>query len=163
VYHNQDWKSRWHSKLWAEAEQVFVEVWPDRKFEKRGNDRTEIDIRKWSAFLRYMPDFLDKDGWIECKGFGNDRIVKIKDETRMELRLWAKRDSVRMFLWDRKLRRWTVLPWEQIDRKLRDPHSIGVFDGKKPWRGLHVKQIDALEPTWHQHVQKGSSPDQLGE
>lgn len=135
------------AQMGDEAEGVFEEVWPVA-WVRYGFNRPGPSMKEWSDFTKYTPDYMDRDGPIECQGFGRDRVLKIKDEKRAALNEWMKKEpKLRFFIWDTTNQRWACISWRMVDKLLSTPHLKGAYPEGTTYRGLHSDQLRNLK--WH--------------
>lgn len=75
-FHGKDFNQRF-AAMGDEAEGVFEQVYPNN-WTRTGLDRPPIRLSDVPAKIRNTPDYLTAKGWVECQGFGNDGILKVK-------------------------------------------------------------------------------------
>lgn len=131
------------SAMGDEAEQAFEQVWRGA-WDRFGFNRPRSGVKGMSLRVRYTPDYKVSGGLVECQGFGRDRLLKIKEEKARALRLWAKEDRLRFFIWDRTLQRWSCVDWQVIDTLSMTPFYEGVYHEGKPYVALHFDQLAHL-------------------
>ena len=120
TFHSQPFEARF-STLGDIAEGVFEEVWP-YPFERSGIKRPKVRASVIPPFVRAAPDYYDKDGFIEVMGFGEDQVIKLKDQKHEVLLEWERYWTVRIFLWDSSNKQWSIAP-------LRDVEVVIIHDG----------------------------------
>ncbi len=95
--------------------------------------------------MRYIPDRLTRDAFVEVQGIGRDRTLKIKDEKFDALALWAKSEigPVVLFIWDRTDQvtyEGPLLDWYNAAQE----HGVpGVYPEGKTYLGLNVAHFPA--------------------
>lgn len=90
AFRNQSWGSRFQ-QMGDQAEGQF-EDWMTTVvkagYVRFGLDRPPIAVHMLPLKLRYTPDFLTSKRLYEVKGFGRDRIAKVKVENEQALWEW---------------------------------------------------------------------------
>jgi hypothetical protein len=161
-FHERSMKQRWaRGGMDDEAMAVFADVWPNNWI-RYGLDRAPIGTRNWPDKWRFTPDCADKDGLIEVQGFGQDRLLKIKDTKRAALDLWEEdctetAATLRFFMWDRTTQRWAYTEWCVLDALLGSPYLVDTYHEGTPYRALHADQIAHL--PWKLYVPKTRDPN----
>ena len=131
------------SAMGDEAERMFEAVWKG-PWDRYGFNRPRSGVRGMSLRVRYTPDYKVSYGLVECQGFGRDRLLKIKDEKRKALNLWAAEDNLLFFIWDRKTQRFVCVDWQVVDDLSTVPHMRGTYHDGPTYLGLHFDQLAHL-------------------
>lgn len=116
-----------------EAEQMFETVSAETNFgiHRSGLNRPNFNMSRLPIMVRYTPDYLTEDSYVEVQGFGKDRLVKIKKEKLVALHMWDEVFPTEMFLWDSVDRRWgfIAVPWFTS----HEPEMHGIYPEGKGW------------------------------
>jgi hypothetical protein len=101
--------------------------------------------------MRYLPDYADYMGWVEVKGFGRDRKLKLKFDTIEALSSYNDHDPVRLFVYDSHRSRWCVLEdWQVVADTFRRHGVRGRYSEGNRYLSLHFDQLEEhLQPKWH--------------
>lgn len=120
------------------AESAFTERNPTAH--RLGLCRPEFNMSAMPAAMRYAPDYMIADGFVECMGIASrgSGTLKLKVEKADSLQLWALLGPTFLWVWDSSKRRWWEAPIQQwIDAC----HRFGTIerfpDNKKPYWELH--------------------------
>lgn len=146
-YHARSWESRM-ATLGDESEEVCKAVWP-KPLAPWGLNRPPFSIARLSPFTRKAPDFVDADGYLECKGVGKDGIIKIKDVDMGVLYEYAAHDLVRLFVWDSHRSVWSVASLDDLTEALVNDGDLGTFWDGPVYTGLDVRDFPG---DWVSHV-----------
>lgn len=76
------------------------EEFTDQPVARFGFNRPDPSMAKWDAFIRYTPDYIHHDRFVEVKGCGRDGIMKLKQENLSALREWSDHLPVWLFVWN---------------------------------------------------------------
>jgi hypothetical protein len=142
-YHKRAWAERF-GELGDTAEAVFDLVYP--KSHNLGLSRPPFSVSGMPAELRYTPDRMLRDRFVEVMGFGHDRLLKLKTEKLEALQVWTQLGQVDLFVFDQKLHHWFQAPindWCQACEKWGDKDMFP--EGKEYW-ALHASKFPA-DPT----------------
>jgi hypothetical protein len=142
AFNEQSFAARYAS-MGDEAEQTFEQVW-DGPWDRYGFNRPRSGVRGMSLRVRYTPDYKVHGGLVECQGFGKDRVLKVKHDKITAMRLWAADDPLKFFVWDRTMKRWTVVDWQVIDTLSMTPYMTGEYHDGNAFVGLHFDQLEHL-------------------
>jgi hypothetical protein len=129
-----------YRRLGDEAEGVFESVFP-RRFARYGLDRPAINLDFVPPFVRFSPDYITTDGFVEVQGMGRDHLFKLKHDKLDALCQWNRMFPTLMFVWDRTGNRYGSCGMPALYVSLMGQGIVGCFEGNKPYRALHV---DAL-------------------
>jgi hypothetical protein len=139
AFRDQPFAERYR-RLGDEAEGVFESVFP-RRFARYGLDRPAINLDFVPPFVRYSPDYITTDGFVEVQGMGRDRQFKLKNDKLDALCHWNRHLATVMFVWDSDARRYGTCGLPALYCAMLGQGVAGCFDYAKPYRALHV---DAL-------------------
>jgi hypothetical protein len=146
-FKDQSWNSRF-AQMGDQAEAQFVD-WMENVvkagYVRFGLDRPPIAVHMLPLKLRYTPDFLTSKRLYEVKGFGRDRIAKIKIENHDALEAWASDMPTRIFFYNSTDHMaWTTnivgLPWHELD-VASFPEGKDYFQVTYEWLDTHGKQV----------------------
>lgn len=133
-----------------EAEYVFEQVYPNN-WVRTGLDRPPIKLSTVPAKVRNTPDYLTSKGWVECQGFGNDGILKVKLDKleacghhHMDFRL-------DFFWWNSNLKVYSYSRWTDI-ASLVDRHAVEIdtFHDGPEYAAIPFDQIPTSQ-DWTEH------------
>ena len=97
-YRDGNWSQRFGA-LGDESEAKFDEMFPAHH--KSGLNRPPMRVSDVDPLLRNLPDRMVHDRFIECLGFGRDRVAKFKvEKLRQQLR-WSAICPVSYFVYDK--------------------------------------------------------------
>ncbi len=126
--------------LGDKAEEAFTTVNPTAH--RVGLRRPQFSLRNVAPNLRYAPDFLTPDGFVEVMGFSTRGAgtLKLKFEKASALQQWDMVAPVSLFVWDSGGKQWWQSPigdwlaacWEHADRARFSDDNRPYFD--LPWR-----------------------------
>ena len=91
------------------AEEMFVRVY-EGPCDPYGLSRPNSSMSRMPAFIRYTPDFITSSGFVECKGVGQDQLLKVKMENIVVLEQWNVDWPVSFFINDTAMKRWNLFP-----------------------------------------------------
>lgn len=95
------------------AERKFEETYGEG-FVRFGLNRPPINVGKLPTRLRYTPDYLTSDGFVEVQGFGKAQVFQLKLEKLSCLNYWDTLHPVSIFVWDSYRKRYTTVPLKSI-------------------------------------------------
>jgi hypothetical protein len=128
-----------------EAENMFEIVSQETNFgiHRSGLNRPNFNMSRLPVMIRYTPDYLTEDSYVEVQGFGKDQLVKIKKEKLDALHAWDQHFATEMFLWDSVNRRWAfiAIPWFTH----HEPQIFGIYPEGKEWVAW---EADTLPVMW---------------
>lgn len=131
-FKDQDFTKRFEA-MGDEAEGIFEKVF-GKGFVRTGLNRPPIQMHKLPARIRYTPDYLTSQGYVEVQGFGRDQRIKLKIDKWMSLHYWNSLFPVRLFLWDTTNKRYCYVTLEQLDACFASGEaSIESFPEGKPY------------------------------
>ena len=132
-----------------QAEAIFEETYGNN-FVRWGLNRPPLQMHKLSTTVRYSPDYLTSDGFVEVKGCGRDGQIKLKLENWNALEFWSAVMPVRLFVWDSHKKRHCIVGLGELARVINDPSgnvkSDHFHDGK-----LFLKVPVASLEGWVDH------------
>lgn len=115
-----------------EAEQVFTEVY-GRGYVVWGLRRPSIKVSALPAKIRYAPDYLTSDGFVEVMGVGRDQVLKLKVEKHIALLQWNQEMPTRLFIWDSSNRRHCLISVSGLTEQLGIATPGAFPEGKRTW------------------------------
>lgn len=115
-----------------EAETMFEQTYP-KGFVRWGLNRPPIRVSALPPKIRYAPDYLTSDGFIECMGVGRDQILKLKCEKLLFLLQWHHEMPTSLFIWDSKNKRYTFMAVSDLVDQLGIASSGSFPEGKATW------------------------------
>lgn len=150
-FHKQSFANRF-SAMGDEAEQIFDLIYP--RHHKLGLNRPPFGVGGMTLGMRYTPDRMTRDAFVEVQGIGRDRTLKIKDEKFEALALWAKAGigPVKLFIWDRTDQvtyEGALLDWYVAAQARGVP---GVYPEGKTYLGLNVAHFPTEARPLPAHV-----------
>jgi hypothetical protein len=107
------WQQRFGA-LGDEAEQVFERV-ARYGWVRYGLNRPPLQMHRLPARVRYTPDYLMSNKFIEVQGLGRDQKLKLKLDKHGALRWWNDLHPVELFVWDSHHHRYCYLTMNEID------------------------------------------------
>lgn len=101
-----------------------------RNYIRWGLDRPPLNLRMIPTRLRYSPDYLMSNQFVECQGFGRDNTFKLKVEKHGALHWWSDLHPVELWVLDSHKSRACFVSLKTLDAML--PHAeLGAFpEGK---------------------------------
>lgn len=130
AFHEQSFSTRFGA-MGDQAEAVFEQVY-EGGFERFGLNRPNLHMPSLPERIRHMPDYLTSRGFVECKGIGNDDIIKIKVGEFNCMNFWNEVFPLRIFVWSSKRKKYTIMALTEVRRLIDNKHTtLGYFhDGK---------------------------------
>jgi hypothetical protein len=144
-FHEQPFASRL-AAMGDEAEKVAALIYEERKIALTpyGWNRPEAYMGKWSAFIRYMPDFITNDYLLETQGCGRSGKMKFKLEKIAAQTVWAEQFQLRWFLWQRTPARWAEVHHGWVSSRVGDEiaaNRVGTFnDNNKAYCEINLQE-----------------------
>jgi hypothetical protein len=119
-FRDQSWNARFE-KMGDQAEDAFELVMRKEKrgFLRYGLNRPPLQVHKLPLRIRYQPDYLTTKCLVECQGFGNDQVLKLKVEKLDCMQWWNTVHPLELFVWDSKNERHWFVSMEKL-AELRD-------------------------------------------
>lgn len=115
------------------------------KHTRFGFQRPPFSIQLLPSVVRYSPDYVAADRFIEAQGLGRDGLVKIKRDKLEALHWWGRELPVDMFFWWSTRKKWALVPLADLTAAVDDParSQLQFFDNSKaaffvPAEGLGV-------------------------
>lgn len=130
-FHQRDFAHRFGA-MGDEAESRFEETYKGG-FVRFGLNRPPVQMSKLPPLIRYSPDYLTSQGFVECQGVGKDRQLKVKVEKGLALQQWHSLFAVRFFIWDSMLKKSTILDWPTLWNQLPNMPLNQFPEGKAYW------------------------------
>lgn len=135
------WTKRF-TQMGDEAEAKFERSYGSG-FTRYGLNRPNIKVADLPLVIRYTPDYLTNEGFVECKGVGKDQLLKLKLDQLFALQWWDGLMLVRVFIWDSFNGRWTMLTLDDLRRQCEKHGSLGQFPEGKPIWQMKLSFLDA--------------------
>jgi hypothetical protein len=98
-----------------------------------GLDRPPLRVAALPARLRYTPDYLTTDSFVEVQGFGTDQTMKLKLDKWGALHWWSDLHPVQMFFYDSKNDRHETLWLGEVDNLISYHATLDRFPEGKPY------------------------------
>lgn len=124
-----------------EAEGMFEQVHP-KGWVRWGLDRPNLKVSALPVKIRYAPDYLTSDGFVEVMGVGRDQILKLKVEKLCCLWQWHAEMPTNLFIWDSKNKRYCTVSIPDLMTQLGIA-SMGSFPEGKVTLEIPVKELAA--------------------
>lgn len=151
-FHRQSFKTRFGT-MGDPAEAVFDLVYP--KNHKLGLNRPPFYMGGMVLAMRYVPDRMLRDRFVEVMGCGRDGKLKLKHEKIEALQTWQQIGPVELFVYDQFNETYYEAP---LDAWVSAAHTLGAsrtFDNDgKTYLELHISDF----PT-NQHPVPRGNPD----
>lgn len=144
AFADKDFASRLGS-MGDEAEGVFEQVY-EKGWVRWGFNRPPISVASLATKVRYAPDYITSDGFVECMGFGKAQVLRLKVEKHIALLQWHQEMPTRLFVWDGTNQRYTYVTMDQLTDSIGDANRGFFPEGKQTWD----IPIDALGGEWVQ-------------
>tara|TARA_R100000458_G_C8263271_1_gene238573 strand:- start:1103 stop:1498 length:396 start_codon:yes stop_codon:yes gene_type:complete len=112
------------------AEGAFEERYPE-KFVRYGLNRPPIKMSALPPIVRYTPDYLTSNAFVEVQGLGGDQIFKLKIDKLESLSYWNTMHPVLMYVYDSHNNRDVVLEWDALTRLTLKSKIDSFPEGKK--------------------------------
>lgn len=130
-FHKQSFEAR-YGAMGDEAEAIFEEV-HEKGWVRWGLNRPPIQVSALTTKIRYAPDYLTSDGFIEVMGVGRDQTLKLKIEKLLCLLQWHQEMDTRLFIWDSTNKRYCYVSIPDLVSQLGIA-KLGKFpEGKATW------------------------------
>ena len=133
------WSERFKD-MGDEAEGVFEELYNVNGvgFARFGFNRPNLHMSKLPTHLRYAPDYVTEDGFVEVQGFGRDQTCKLKVDKWEALRYWDCLHPVYLFVYDSFNKRSTTIALRDVGgRSVR----LDKFPEGKPYFAIDASDI----------------------
>lgn len=95
------------------AEGAFEERYPD-KYVRYGLNRPPIKMSALPPVVRYTPDYLTSNAFVEVQGLGADQMFKLKIDKLEALSFWNNMHPVLLYVYDSHNVRDIVLDWKTL-------------------------------------------------
>jgi hypothetical protein len=115
-FKDASWERRF-AEMGDEAEGVFEAVCK-RGYVRCGLNRPPLRMSDLPTRVRYWPDYLCSNKFVEVQGFGRDQRLKIKVDKWGAMHWWSDLHPVEMFVWDSHHRRYCYVTLAQLDALL---------------------------------------------
>ncbi len=141
TFHQQSWSAR-SGALGDEAEDVFDTVYP--KHHKLGLNRPPFQVSGVKLEMRYTPDRMVRERFVEVQGIGSDRTLKLKVEKFDALFMWEHIGPVHLFVWDRTAGVFYEAPIRDWFRACLKHGKLEEFHEGKEYMALKVKDFPVM-------------------
>ena len=142
-FHEQPFSARF-AVMGDQAEAVFDLIHP--KNHELGLNRPPFGMAGMSAVMRYTPDRMTRDAFVEVMGFGRGQTLKVKHEKFEALQAWATIAPVELFIYDSHNQRYWEGPLDAWLWAYQDAET-GVYpDNGKTYLTLPANQFP-FDPT----------------
>lgn len=142
-FHEQSFQSRFGT-MGDQAEAAFDQVFP--KNHKLGLNRPPFSMSGMLLEMRYVPDRITRDAFVEVMGIGTDQTLKLKIEKFDALFAWKSIGPVDLFVYDSKHDRWWLAPITDWFRAVLLHGTLDQFHDGKEYAALHADHFPSL-PT----------------
>lgn len=148
-FHQQSFAAR-HGSMGDQCEAVFDALHGDR-VHRLGLNRVwangkRLTLNQMTIPMRYAPDRMVLDRYVECMGIGRDQTLKIKDEKVVSLLRWNNLGPVDLFVYDSKNNRWWQAPILEWNEAITKHAEVDHFSEGKAYWALHSSHFPS-EPT----------------
>lgn len=127
------------------AEAAFDRMCPNNH--ALGLNRPPLNVGQLPRLIRYTPDRLAQDRYVECMGIGTDQTLKLKTEKALTLVVWDDVLQTDLFVYDSKNERcWQASIWEWIEQCTQHAKTDFFPDNQKQYWKLHAKHFPS-SPT----------------
>ena len=142
-FYEQPFSSRF-AKMGDQAEAIFDLIHP--KNHELGLNRPPFGMAGMSAVMRYVPDRMTRDAFVEVMGFGRGQALKVKHEKFDALQAWATIGPVELFIYDSHHQRYWEGPLDAWTWAFQDAEE-GVYpDNGKTFVSLPADKFP-FDPT----------------
>lgn len=151
-FHTQDFGQRYQT-MGDGAEGVAERVVP--RSAPFGFNRPPFSIQPLPKRLRYTPDRVTPDRFLECMGVGRDGIIKVKHEKLSCSLWWDDLHPVDFLIFDSHRNQWGTIPAREIQRLAASGElESGRFqektaeepEGRAYWK-LPISAVDNWTPV----------------
>lgn len=125
------------------AEAVFDMVYP--KNHKLGLNRPPFGVGGMPLGLRYTPDRMVRDRFVEIMGVGRDRTLKLKVEKFDALFMWEIVGPVNLFVYDQHDHAYYYAPIRNWFHQALDYGKSDAFHDGKRYIGLNVSDFPGVK------------------
>lgn len=155
AFHQQNWNQR-VTQMGDVAENI-CDIVHDGRTHALGLNRVwqngrGLHLTQMTPAMRYTPDRMTIDAFIECMGVGRDRKLKIKDEKLAALAQWDALGPVRLGVYDQHNHVWYEAPIRDWIHHCNLYGHRRTFPEGKGYRELHVDNFpsDPIEIPDHE-------------
>jgi hypothetical protein len=142
-FKDQGWDRRFESM--GDMAEAQFEGWMQKRqrgYVRYGLDRPPIQMHKLPARLRYTPDYLCSNQFVEVQGFGQDQTFKLKLDKHGALHWWNDLHPVAFFVYDSRYERACMIELPALDQLLNTGQStMQSFAEGKPYFAFNGDQI----------------------
>ena len=112
------------------AERKFEEVSPVN-YVRFGLNRPPLRMSSLPPLIRYTPDYLTSECFVEVQGFGQDQTLKLKLDKMDALRKWAKEHPVKLFVYDSHKDRHAYIELNELNKMCKQAKVDSFPEGKE--------------------------------
>jgi hypothetical protein len=147
-YKDQPWGAR-YAKLGDQAEKAFEEFADERgiKYIRWGLDRPNLDVKQLPERIRYTPDYLCENFYVECIGFSSSKAgatAKLAVAKWNSLQWHATTHQVFLWVYDSYKKRGKLIHLADVNAMIdAGTVQLGSFPEKKAYWGLPAKELFA--------------------
>lgn len=140
-FKDRDWQARF-DEMGDLAEGIFEWVCEevlDRGYVRYGLNRPPIRMSALPARVRYTPDYLMSNAYVEVQGFGRDQTLKLKLDKWGALHWWNDLHPTKLFVYDSHNKRWQFVGLPELDEVLADGKgTLDSFPEGKTYFAFHA-------------------------
>lgn len=134
-FHEQSFHTRLGT-MGDTAEAVFDHLFPQSH--KLGLNRPPFSMAGMLLEMRYVPDRMTREAFVEVMGIGGDQTLKLKLEKFDALFCWKALGPVDLFVYDQANERWWMAPITDWFRAALLHGTLGEFHDGKEFAALHA-------------------------
>jgi hypothetical protein len=149
-FHQQSFSARFGA-MGDQAEGIFDLVHP--KSHELGLNRPPFGMAGMSANMRYVPDRMRRDAFVEVMGFGRGQALKVKIEKFEALQSWQTIGPVELFIYDSHNHRYWEGPLDAWRWAFEGAETGEYEDNGKPYVTLPAENFP-FEPSDAPDVRK---------
>lgn len=149
AYHEQSFSARLGT-MGDASEDAFDNIYP--KHHKLGLNRVWADgsnlyLNKMTPAMRYTPDRLIADRFVECMGCGSDSTLKVKNEKIRAMNLWEQNiGPTSLFVYSSKTNSYWIAPVSHWVARFNEHGIQKAFSDGKQFIALNTRNFPC-EPT----------------
>lgn len=144
-YKDETWNQRFQ-RLGDQAEQAFEEYASTNNISyiRWGLDRPKLNVKKLPERIRYTPDYLCEEYYVECIGLGRDQTAKLAIYKWNCLQWHNTTHPVMLFIWDSYKKRGKLVPLSDVNVLIdKGLVTLGSFPEEKAYWGLPAAELFA--------------------
>lgn len=101
------------------------------KYVRFGLNRPPLKMSALPPTLRYTPDYLTSNNFVEVQGLGGDQIFKLKLDKLEALSFWNNLHPVLLYVYDSHNVRDHYLDWDSLTSLTQDAKIAAFPEGKQ--------------------------------